>query len=509
MLVHLASCIALILALSGCGRGVTRSPTFLAFPESFVFGTATAAYAVEGAYEADGKGMSVWDLYTNQIGVAGGATGNVAIDQYHRYAEDIAHLEKLGAQTYRFSLAWSRILPEGTGLVNQAGIDHYNRVIDALVEAGIEPTVTLYHQDLPLALAMQGGWSNPESPEWFAAYARLAFETFGDRVPTWITINEPYMESMYIGAIVKGIFAPSEGQASVSDVPASALIQQAGEAHHLLLAHARAVQEFRAMGLSGQIGIALNLSPVYPATSASTDRAAARLEDGILNRWFADPVMRGEYPADVRARYEGDGVTGLDRGSSILRDAAPPDFLGVNYYAPVRVKAWEESPRYGIGALPNPDSVRSYLGEVHPEGLRDLLRRLHRDYGSPRLFVTENGAGFGEADDALTGGRVRDLHRQDYLRRHLTQVHGAIESGVRVERYYVWSAFDHFEWTFGYSRRYGLIHVDFDTQQRVWKDSAYLYRDIVAAGGLAPTRRYIANTSGNRQGGLTWWEQRR
>lgn len=488
MLVRLAIGITLIFSLLGCGQRVTPAPTFLAFPPDFVFGASTASYAVEGAYEADGKGMSVWDLYTNQFGVAGGATGNVAIDQYHRYPEDIAHLKKLGIQAYRFSLAWSRILPQGTGQVNQAGIDHYNRVIDALVKAGIEPTITLYAQDLPLALAKQGGWANPESPEWFAAYARIAFKAFGDRVPTWITINEPYMESMYINAIVKGIFAPSEGQASVTDVPASALIQQAGEAHNLLLAHARAVQEFRSMDLPGQVGITLNLSPVYAATSAPADRDAAHLEDGILNRWFVDPIMRGEYPADVLARYEGAGVTGLERGSSVLRDAAPPDFLGVNYYAPVRVRASAVSARYGIVALPNPDSVRSYLGEVYPEGLRDLLERLHRDYGSPRLFVTENGAGFGEPDDVLTEGRVPDVHRQDYLCRHLAQVHGAIKSGVRVEHYYVWAAFDHFEWTFGYSRRYGLIYVDFDTQERIWKDSAHLYHDIIAAGGLGPTR---------------------
>ncbi|MYK41702.1 MAG: family 1 glycosylhydrolase [Gemmatimonadetes bacterium] len=474
--------LALILTFSGCGR--RTAPSISTFPSDFVFGTATAAYQVEGAYQADGKGMSIWDLYTNQFGIAGGATGNVAIDQYHRYAEDIVHLERLGAETYRFSLSWSRILPQGTGPVNQAGIDHYNRVIDALVQVGVEPTITLYHQDLPLALARQGGWANPESPEWFAAYARTVFEAFGDRVPTWITINEPYMESMYIGAIAKGLFAPSADQASVTDVPANVLVQQASEAHNLLLAHARAVQEFRSMNLAGQIGIALNLSPVYAATPVSADRDAALLEDGILNQWFIDPVMKGEYPADVLALYERDGETGLQRGSSILRDAAPPDFLGINYYAPVRVKASIASTRYGIEALPNPDSVQSYLGEVYPEGLSDLLGRLHRDYDSPRLFVTENGAGFGAIDDALTAGRVQDIHRQAYLCRHLAQVRNAIEAGVRVERYYVWAAFDHFEWTFGYSRRYGLIYVDFDTQERIWKDSAYLYRDIIATGRL-------------------------
>ena len=468
--------LVLLSIVPGCsllpaGRGSSRD---ILFPPDFQFGAATSAYQVEGAWQADGKGMSVLDFYTNQVGIAGGATGNIAIDQYRRFGEDIDHLRRLGVDTYRFSIAWSRILPEGTGAVNPDGIEHYSAVIDSLLAAGIEPVVTLYHQDLPLALMRNGGWGHPESPEWFAEYARIVFEAYGDRVSTWITLNEPYMETMYIGSIVKGQLTLAE-DGSFVPVPGAALAAQTLDTHHHLLAHGRAVQVFRDLGLPGRIGVTLNLSPVYAASEYPEDRAAARLEDGILNRWFLDAVLRGSYPADVLEEYRTAGLTADLDGISALAQV-PPDFIGVNYYAPRRVRERVDAPRFGIEVIANKDTVSSILGEVYPEGLYDLLLRLRDDYGSPRLIVTENGCGFGENDEAVVGGRIHDRHRVQYLHDHLRQVHRALGEDVPVEGYIVWSAFDHFEYTAGYARRYGLIHVDFDTQDRLWKDSAHAYR---------------------------------
>ena len=268
------------LLCAGCSLLQREAPSNgLTFPDGFRFGAATSAYQVEGAWQEDGKGLSVLDFYTNEIGIAAGATGNVAIDHYHRYGEDIDHLRRMGLDTYRFSIAWPRILPQGVGPVNEAGLRHYGAVIDSLLAAGIEPAVTLYHQDLPLELGRRGGWANPRSPEWFAEYARVLFEAYGDRVSTWITLNEPYMETMYIGSIAKGLLHLVPDGRFVP-VPGEALAVQPVDTHNHLLAHGRAVEVFREMGLPGRIGIALNLSPVYAA--------AARLEDGILNRWFLD-----------------------------------------------------------------------------------------------------------------------------------------------------------------------------------------------------------------------------
>jgi beta-glucosidase len=485
-MVHAGIRIGIVAALLsvGCLRfveGDHRSAHALTFPESFLFGAATSAYQVEGAWQDDGKGISVLDFYTNEVGIAGGATGNVAIDQYHRYGEDIESLRRMGVDTYRFSIAWARILPQGTGEVSEAGLKHYSDVIDSLLSAGIEPMVTLYHQDLPFDLARRGGWNHPESPEWFAEYARTVFTAYGDRVATWITVNEPYVEAMVIGSIVNGLM-PMDAE----DVPASALARQAIDAHHMLLAHGRAVRLYREMNLPGTIGVTLNLSPVYPGRPYSGDRAAAHLEDGILNRWFLDAVLRGAYPEDVLARYEEEGLEVDLHDIAELTDV-PPDFIGVNYYAPRRVQEEQGALRFGFSAVANADSVSSVLGEVHPEGLFELLVRIRDDYGAPRLIITENGCGFGAADETVIEGRIHDRLRTTYLRDHLRQVHRALVAGVPVDGYIVWSAFDHFEYTNGYHRRYGLIHVDFDSQQRLWKDSAYAYQEIASSRRVSAT----------------------
>ena len=482
--------LAIICCACGGTTGIESAETdtttqAFTFPDDFVWGTATSAYQVEGAWQEDGKGPSVWDTYTNAFGLAGGDTGNVAIDQYHRYRDDVALMKEMGIQSYRFSIAWSRILPQGTGEVNQAGIDYYSRLVDELLAAGIRPAVTLFHWDLPQALAERGGWRNRESVEWFAEYARIMFEALGDRVDTWITLNEPYVDTIIIGGYARALFDPDlEPPANPFEPPAELQAGQAIVSHHWMLAHARAVQVYRDMGLGGEIGIALSISPAYPATESDEDVAAAHLADGLHNRWFLDPVLRGEYPEDILALYSAHADVGIREGDMDLIAANRPDFLGVNYYSPTRVRSWPDSPRFGIEQLPNPDEQPAFSGEVYPEGLYDVLVRINRDYGQPRIYITENGASFGAEDDRPIDGRVHDELRQDFIRQHLIAVHRAIEDGANVQRYYLWSCFDNFEWIFGYSRRFGLVYVDFDTQERLWKDSAYAYQSTINHNGF-------------------------
>jgi beta-glucosidase len=469
----------LLCASCGCDR-----QTFT-FPEDFVWGTATAAYQVEGAWNEDGKGPSVWDVYTNILKVAGGETGNVAIDQYHRYREDVALMKEMGIQSYRFSIAWARVLPEGTGDVNPAGLDYYNRLVDELLAAGIEPTVTLFHWDLPQALADRGGWRNRESVEWFNDYAKIMFEALGDRVPTWITFNEPYVDAIIIGGYIRAARDPNLAPEPNRKWMRAEL--QAGQAivsHHWMLAHARAVETYRALGLDGKIGITLSVRPAYPATHSEEDAAAATIADGLHNRWFLDPVLKGEYPEDILALYAAHADVGIREGDLELIGANRVDFLGVNYYAPARVRAQPEAAHFGIEELPNPDERPAFNGEVYPDGLYDVLMRIDRDYGKPLIYITENGAGFGPDDDRLVDGKVHDVLRQDYIRRHLMAAHRAIRDGANLERYYLWSCFDNFEWVYGTSRRFGLVYVDFETQERIWKDSAYDYQAYIRDNGF-------------------------
>lgn len=459
--------------------------TSLVFPDDFVWGTATSAYQIEGAYREDGKGVSVWDTYTNDLGLAGGETANVTIDHYHRYVDDVALLKAMGVQSYRFSIAWTRILPLGTGEVNRAGIDFYDRLIDELVGAGIEPAITLYHWDLPQVLADRGGWRNRESVEWYAEYAETVFRAFGDRVHTWITFNEPFVDRMLLGALVRATIDPAlEPPSDPFAMPGDLLAGQAVETHHWMLAHATAVQTHRRLGLPGDVGITLSIFPAYPATDTAADRAAAHVEDGLHNRWFLDPVLRGTYPEDIRALYTAHADVGIREGDMDFVAEHRADFLGVNYYAPAIVASNPASPRFGVEVLPNPDEHRAFNGPVYPEGLYDLLVRIDAEYGHPVIYITENGAGFGPEDDALVDGRVHDARRTDYLERHVAQAYRAIGAGVDLRRYYVWSCFDNFEWVFGYTNRFGLVYVDFESQERIWKDSARMYRSCIRRNGL-------------------------
>jgi beta-glucosidase len=484
---RIATWIAVLASVSLACASPEAEPTegTIRFPDDFVWGTASSAYQVEGAWQEDGKGPSVWDTYTNVYGLAGGETGNVAIDQYHRYVEDVALMKEMGIQSYRFSVAWTRVLPQGTGEVNPAGLDYYSRLVDELLAAGIEPAITLFHWDLPQALAERGGWHNRESVEWFEEYARVMFEALGDRVPTWITFNEPYIDLFVIGGAIGAMLDPeTPAVANPFEMPAEVMAAQAPAAHHLMMAHARAVEAYRELELEGKIGITLSISPAYPATDSDEDQAAAHVADGLHNRWFLDPVLKGTYPADILALYSEHLDVGIQDGDMEQLAANPVDFLGVNYYSPTRARAAPESDHFGWERLPNPDEHPAFNGEVYPDGLYDLLVRVDREYGQPLIYITENGAGFGPEDDQLVGGQVNDTLRRDYVKRHLAAAHRAILDGVNLKRYYLWSVFDNFEWIFGFERRFGLVYVNFETQERIWKGSAYDYQSYIRDNGF-------------------------
>jgi beta-glucosidase len=439
------------------------------FPEGFVWGAATASYQIEGGATEDGRGESIWDRFSHTPGkVLNGDTGDVADDHYHRWPQDIQLMTFLGLKAYRFSIAWPRIIPDGIGAVNRAGLDFYDRLVDGLLAAGIEPFVTLYHWDLPQSLQDKGGWPNRDVVGWFADYAAVVSRRLGDRVRRWITHNEPWVAS-FLG------YATGEHAPGLKDPKAA--VQAA---HHLLLSHGQAVSILRQSGNDGtQVGITLNLSWVDAASEEPADVEAARRYDGFLNRFFLDPVFEGAYPADMLALY-GNAAPRVEP-DDLAQISAPIDFLGVNYYSRAVVAADPESP-LGTRALQPSGSEYTAMGwEVHPEGLYKLLRRLHEDYGPQAMYITENGCAF---PDEVEDGQVRDPRRLSYLREHFIQAARAIEEGVPLRGYFVWSLLDNFEWAFGYSRRFGIVYVDYATQERILKDSALWYKQVIATNAV-------------------------
>jgi beta-glucosidase len=454
----------------------------LRFPDGFLWGAATAAYQIEGAADADGKGPSIWDTFSRVPGVIHhGETGDVACDSYHRYTEDIALLRRLGAGAYRFSLSWPRIQPTGRGAASVKGLDHYNRVIDALLEAGIEPAVTLYHWDLPQALQDAGGWPNRDVADWFAEFAGIAGEAFGDRVPKWITLNEPWVVANV--GYRDGRHAPGlrdNGQAVAAN-------------HHLLLAHGRAAAALRAAGVSGDIGITLNLAVARPVTPEAADHAAEL--EARQNGVFLDPIFRGRYPEllDGDADYSPAGVPGLVREGDFAEIGAPLDFLGVNFYFPhyVGLLRPDGEPRRGETVsgpgtvLVQPDGlpVTEMGWLVEPGSLRELLTRVVAPLtGELPVYITENGSAW--QDYVTPDGQVHDPERVAYLRGHLAAVHAAIGDGVPVKGYFAWTLLDNFEWAEGYAKRFGLAYVDFGTQRRILKRSGEFFATVTAANAL-------------------------
>jgi beta-glucosidase len=436
----------------------------------FAWGAATAAYQIEGGVDEDGRGPSIWDHFSHTPGkVHNDDTGDVACDHYHRWREDVALMRRLGLNAYRFSIAWPRVQPLGTGPVNAAGLDWYDRLVDALLEAGIQPWATLYHWDLPQALQDQGGWDNPATVDAFVGYAAAVTSRLGDRVKRWITFNEPWC-SAFLGHYT-GEHAPGQRDA------ATAL----RVAHALLLAHGRAVPVVRANCPGAKVGISLNVTSVLPATDALADQAAARRYDGFLNRWFLDPLYGRGYPKDMLAHYGGMSyLTFLDSASEAdMRSiAVPTDFLGVNYYNPHRVVADETDALLGASARRPPRAAVTQMGwVVRPASLFDLLRDLAAEYPVGSLAVTENGAAY--PDPSPRGGRVADGDRTQYLVEHVAAAERAVAAGVPLCGYFAWSLLDNFEWAWGYSRRFGIIHVDFHTQRRTMKDSAHWYLEFI------------------------------
>jgi beta-glucosidase len=424
----------------------------MTFPPGFRFGVATAAYQVEGAAREDGRGPSIWDTFCRRSGaVAGGDTGDVACDHYRRWREDLDLMASLAVESYRFSIAWPRVQPDGRGPLNRRGVDFYRRLVAGLRERGIEPVATLYHWDLPQAVR--------DTAERFADYAELMAAVLGDAVGGWITHNEPWVVAFMGHA--EGTKAPG-----VRDWPTALRV-----AHHLLLSHGLAVKALRGV----PVGITRNLAPVR-----SDDAAAAARMDGHLNRWFLDPLLRGRYPQDMMEHYERRyGPLGFDELETI---AAPIDFLGVNYYSPLRVRADPARQPLELARVAAPPPTTAMGWEVDPGGLYDVLLRVRRDYGDVPIYITENGAAFN--DGPVVNGTLEDPRRVAYLRSHVEALERALADGVDVRRYFAWSMLDNFEWEHGYAKRFGLVYVDFATQRRVPKRSGLWYRDFITSARM-------------------------
>jgi beta-glucosidase len=444
------------------------------FPPGFLWGTSTSAYQIEGAAHEDGRGESIWDRFCAHRGnVEDGSSGTTACDHYHRFREDVSLMRELGMRAYRFSVAWPRILPRGRGLQNPAGIGFYDRLVDSLLEAGIVPFATLYHWDLPQALQDDGGWSNRATARAFGDFAETVVRRLGDRVKSWITHNEPWCASFLSHQV--GRHAPGW-----KDWPGAIRAS-----HHLLLSHGWAVQRIREIQADADVGIALNLIPAEPMSSSPSDIAAARRFDGYVNRWFLDPLHARGYPADVVDFYRSKGRLPHDWDTLVADGdldaiSQPLDFLGVNYYTRALVSASDEA--QSDPSCPA-SAERTEMGwEIYPAGLTDVLTRVCHDYTPRRIYVTENGASF--RDTPGSDPVIADPRRIDYLRRHFLAAHRAISAGVPVQGFFVWSLLDNFEWERGYTQRFGLVWVDYATQQRRTKASADWYKAVVAANAL-------------------------
>lgn len=441
------------------------------FPKDFIWGSATASYQIEGAYKEDGKGESIWDRFSHTPGkVDNGDTGDIACDHYHRYEDDIKLMKEIGIKYYRYSLSWPRIFPDGTGKPNEKGLDFYKRLTDKLLENGITPAITLFHWDLPQIIEDKGGWANRETVKYFEDYSAYVLKTFGDVVPMWFTHNEPFVYS-FLGHAY-GIHAPGYTDTA----------RALNVTHNLLLSHGKVVSMYRNMNLNGKIGMALNLSTKYPVSQKEEDINAAILSDGFVFRWYLDPLYKGSYPKDVLEYYSRRNINFEYPQEDLKIIKEPTDFLALNYYEPEFVRYDKDAEFVGINnELTNYERTEmNWI--VEPKGLYDLLVRLDRDYGKPNLFVSENGAAF--KDVVESDGSIRDDRRINYVREHLLACNKAIQDGVNLKGYFLWSFMDNFEWSFGYSKRFGIVHVDFNTLKRTIKQSGYWYKDVIANNGI-------------------------
>ena len=442
----------------------------ITFPEGFLWGAATSSYQIEGSPLADGAGPSNWHRYTHMPGmVLNGDTGDVACDHYNRFREDILLMRELGLKAYRFSISWSRILPEGTGRMNQKGIDFYSRLVDGLLESGIEPFATLYHWDLPAALDDRGGWVNRDIASWFAEYAEVMFQALDGRIRHWATLNEPWVVAD--AGYLYGVHAP--GHRSRFEAP---LVS-----HNLMRAHGAAVSLYRSIG-KHQIGLVVNLEPKYPASEKAEDRNATRLADAYMNRQYLDPLFKGSYPEEMAEMFEDAWPEFPAEDFDSIRQ--PIDFLGINYYTRGIMKADPASHVEKATRVKNDYATHMTIGwEVFPQGLTDILLQVRNQYGDIPIYITENGSTFYDPPVA-EDDRLEDPLRVSYLRKHLGAIHEAIGKGVNLKGYFAWSLLDNFEWGQGYSKRFGIVHVDFSTQKRTVKNSGRLYQEVIRNNGL-------------------------
>jgi len=442
------------------------------FPQGFLWGAATAAYQIEGAAREDGRGPSIWDAYAHRPDTTlGGATGDVACDHYHHLVEDLALMKELGLRSYRFSISWPRVLPTGRGRPNPKGLAFYDRLVDGLLEAGIVPNTTLHHWDTPQALHERGGWARRECVDWFADYARLMFERLGDRVAFWSTHNEPWVFA-FVG-YAQGNFAPG-----LSDTTVAYQVS-----HHLLLSHARAVQAFRQSGRRGQIGIVLSFSHNQPASVSEPDRRACTRVDENGTGLFLRPLLEGRYPEGL-IEWIGPHAPKV-RAGDLAEIRQPIDFLGVNYYFTQSVSFHPHGGhlKAAISQVADAGWGRTEMGwGVHPDGLRVLLLDLKKSCGDLPTYITENGCAVRDVPDAR--GFVKDAERTRFLAAHIGAAHQALEAGVNLKGYYVWSLLDNFEWAHGFAPRFGLVRVDYAAQARIPKQSARWYREVIARNGI-------------------------
>jgi len=440
------------------------------FPPDFAFGAATSAAQIEGAHQAAGRGESIWDRFASKRGrIHDGTDPRVTCDHYHRWREDIELLRWLGVGAYRFSIAWPRILPMGTGRVNPPGLDFYDELVDGMLAAGIQPFPTLYHWDLPQRLQEKGGWKSRATVDAFVRYADVVTRRLGDRVQHWVTHNEPWCIA-HLGHQA-GVHAPGRRDPSLSLTVA----------HHLLLSHGRAVEVIRRNVPAAQVGIVNILVPVHAASDSDADRDAAREVDGSFNRWYLDPLFRGRYPADaiadrIRLGHLRSAELPFVHAGDLATISAPLDFLGVNYYSRAVIRSGSAGIPESVQQVPD-EALTDMRWEVYPDGLREILVRVHRDYSPKNVYITENGAAYpDEPGDSVV---FADKSRVDYLRSHLGAAQQAIAEGVPLRGYFAWSLMDNFEWAEGLSKRFGLIHVDFNTLRRTPRESAHFYRDVI------------------------------
>lgn len=436
------------------------------FPKDFLFGTATSSYQIEGAANEDGRTPSIWDTFSKTEGKTyNGDTGDIACDHYHRYKEDIGILKEIGVKAYRFSIAWPRIFPD-RGKFNPKGMDFYKKLIEELLKNDIIPVATIYHWDLPQWAGDLGGWLNRDSIYWYSEYSKKLFKEIGDMIPMWITHNEPWCASI----LSYGIGEHAPGHKDYRE----ALIA----AHHILLSHGEAVKIFRDMNIKeSQIGITLNLTPAYPASEREVDRLAAQYADGFSNRWFLDSIFKGDYPIDMIELYKKEiGEFDFIKSEDLGIISQPIDFLGINFYSRSIVKYKEDTLLKGIGV--EGTGAKTDMGwEISPESLYDLLKRLDKEYTKIPIYITENGAAF--KDIITEDGKVHDQERIKYIKEHLKYANKFIKEGGNLKGYFLWSFLDNFEWAYGYSKRFGIVYVDYKTQKRILKDSAIWYKEVI------------------------------